>query len=536
MNPANARILVCDDLNPVALDVFRARGLEPTVRTGMDEDQLVEAVAGVHALVVRSATKITRRVIEAADDLRVVGRAGIGVDNVDCTAATERGVVVMNTPTGNATTTAEHAIALMCSLARHIPRADREVRGGSWKKKGLVGSELTGKTLGVIGLGRIGRIVAERAQGLRMQVVAFDPYLAETGQGSPLAGVDLLSLEDLLERADFVTLHVPLSDGTRNLLSYEEFARLKPGARVINASRGGIVDEEAALDALVQGRLAGAAFDVLESEPPAADHPFFARDDVILTPHLGASSTEAQKRVAVDIAEQIANFLVDGVAENAVNAPALDADAIAELAPYLQLAEKIGALLAQRLGEPIRKLEMTVGGDLAALGREHLRLALLVGCLRGTLEPGVNFVNAPILARERGIRVLEDTDDAPTYRPGQLEVRASSRGGSHSRAAAGAVFGREPRLVQLDGVRLDLAPRGELLITRHEDAPGVLGQIGSVLGRHGVNIQRMELGPASPDPSLAAAFLTLDGDPGAEVIAAIRALDPIREVELVHLG
>ncbi len=535
-DPAQARILICDELHPAALDVFRRRGLEPAIRVGMNEDELVEAVAGVDALVVRSATKITRRVIKAADALRVVGRAGIGVDNVDCEAATERGVVVMNTPTGNATTTAEHAIALLCSLARHVPRANARVRGGEWKKKGLMGTELTGKTLGVIGLGRIGRIVAERAQGLRMNVVAYDPFLADAGKSAPLAGVALTNLEDLLATADFITLHVPLSESTRGLLSWEELARVKPGARLINASRGGVVDEEAVLDALVEGRLAGAAFDVLESEPPAPDHPFLARDDVILTPHLGASSSEAQERVAADIATQIADFLLDGVAENAVNAPALGAEAIAEIAPFLLLAEKMGSLLAQRLDGPIRKLELTVGGDIVQHDIEHLRLALLVGCLRRTLQLGVNFVNAPQIARERGIRVLESREDDPYYRQGQIKVRASAPAGGESHLITGAVFGREPRIVRIDDVHLDLPPRGPLLITSHADAPGVVGQIGTILGQHGVNIRRIELGPpAEEGGGLAAGFLTLYEEPGPEVIEAIAALEPIHAVELIHL-
>ncbi|MEM7307589.1 MAG: phosphoglycerate dehydrogenase [Planctomycetota bacterium] len=530
------RVLVCDDLHPLALEELRSRGLVPEVRTGMDEATLVEAARDAEALVVRSATKVTRPVLEAARALRVVGRAGIGVDNVDCAAATERGVVVMNTPTGNATTTAEHALALMVALARHVPRADRQVRGGSWKKKGLMGTELTGKTLGVIGLGRIGRLVAERAQGLKMRVIAYDPYLLQAGGGSPAPGVELLPLNDLLPRADFLTLHVPLSDATRGLISWEELALVKPGARLINASRGGVVDEEAALDALAEGRLAGAAFDVLEQEPPAPDHPFLTRDDVILTPHLGASSSEAQERVAVDIARQIAGFLLDGVAENAVNAPALDAEAIAGLAPFLRLAEKTGSLLAQRLKEPIRKLELTVGGDIQDRDVEHLQLALLVGCLRQALDEGINFVNAPIAARERGVRVLVSREEEPTYTQGQLKVRASTKAGGESHVVKGAVFGRQPRIVRIDGVHLDLPTSGNLLLTSHEDQPGVVGLIGTVLGEHGVNIRRIELGPPLENGGgVAAGFFVLYEMPSPEVIDEIAALAPVREVDLVQL-
>jgi D-3-phosphoglycerate dehydrogenase len=531
-----ARTLICDDLDPRAAEILREAGLDVTVKTGMDEAALIREARDVDALVVRSATRITRKVIEAAPRLRVVGRAGIGVDNVDCEAATERGVVVMNTPTGNATTTAEHAIALLCALARHVPRADRMVRAGGWKKKGgLVGTELTAKTLGVVGLGRIGRLVAERALGLRMKVVAYDPYLAQ-GQASPLAGVELLALAELLARADFLTLHVPLSDATRNLIAWDELALLKPGARLINASRGGVVDEEAVLDALVEGRLAGAAFDVLKDEPPAADHPFLARDDVILTPHLGASSAEAQERVALDIARQIAAFLVDGVAENAVNAPALGPDTIAALAPFLLLAERMGSLLAQLVGGPVRKLEITLGGDVAKDGHEHLKLALLVGALRGSGAEGVNFVNAPLVAAELGLRVLVSINDDAVYRHGEIKARASAKAGGASHVAKGAVFGREPRIVRIDGVHLDLPPKGPLLLTRHADAPGVLGRIGTVLGAHGVNIRRVELGPPTDErDGLACAFLTLYDEPASEVLDALRALEPIRQVDLVRL-
>jgi len=534
--PTSAHILICDDLDAVAHDVFRRRGFRPEIRTGMSESELCDAVRGADAVIVRSATKITRAVLEAADRLKVVGRAGIGVDNVDCRAATERGVVVMNTPTGNATTTAELAIALLCSLARHVPLAARRVREGSWKKKGLVGTELTGKTLGVVGLGRIGRLVAERAQGLELRVVAHDPYLQANDAGSPVPGVELLELDELLARSDFVTLHVPLTDSTRNLISWERLARIKPGARLINASRGGVVDEEAVLDALEEGRLAGAAFDVLEQEPPAPGHPLVARDDVIVTPHLGASSEEAQYKVAEDIAEQIADFLTQGIARNAVNAPVLPPQAMQEMAPFFELAEKMGSLLAQRIGEPIRKLELTVGGEIARHDPDHLGLALVVGVLRETLGANVNFVNAPLFAKERGIRQLHTVDDDPYFRQGQLKARASVRGGGRSHLVAGTVFGRVPRFVRIDDVHLDLPVAGPLLITRHRDLPGVVGQLGTVLGNHGVNIRRIELGPPSRESGgLAAGFLTLYDVPPDAVVDELAALEPVEEVQLIHL-
>ncbi len=513
------------------MDAFKQRGLEPEVKTGLTGDALLEAVRDVDAIVVRSATKITREVIDAAQRLRVVGRAGIGVDNIDLEAATEKGVVVMNTPLGNATTTAELAIALLLSLARHIPRADRMVREGVWKKKLLVGTEITGKTLGVIGLGRIGRIVAERGRGLGMKVVAFDPYL-DKGD-SPLSYVELLDLDELLTRIDFLTVHVPLMPATKNLLSWSEMAKIKPGARLIQASRGGVVDEEAVVDALSNGRLAGAAFDVFVQEPVPADHPLLARDDVVLSPHLGASSTEAQLRVAVDIADGISEFLIDGVAKNAVNAPTIAPEALHELAPFTLLAEKLGSFVAQRLAGPIRKVELTVSGDVTHLGVEHLRLALLVGILKHSLETGVNFVNAPQLAKERGILVLESVQESSTYRQGEIQVSATEKGGSATSAVTGAVFGREPRIIRIDDSRLDLPPRGHLLITRHKDVPGVLGRIGTLLGAHDVNIRRLELGPSAAGP--ATGYLTLEAAPPDEVLAEIRALDGMEEVNYLLL-
>jgi D-3-phosphoglycerate dehydrogenase len=527
------RILICDELAPEAMEAFRRRGLEPEVRTGLVGDELLAAVRDVDAIVVRSATKLTRPVLEAAERLRAVGRAGIGVDNIDLDTATERGVVVMNTPLGNATTTAELALALLLSLARHIPRADASVRAGSWKKKHLLGTEITGKTLGVVGLGRIGRIVAERGRGLGMRVIAHDPYLDKSE--SPLPGVELYDLDELLERVDFLTLHVPLTASTKNLISWRELAHIKPGARLVQASRGGVVDEEAVVDALGSGRLAGAAFDVFSQEPPPADSPLLAREDVIVTPHLGASSAEAQLRVAVDIAECISEFLLEGVATNAVNAPTVSPEALHELAPFTLLAEKLGSFLAQRIGGPIRKVEFTVSGEVTRLGIEHLRLAFLVGMLKDSLADGVNFVNAPSLAKERGILVLESQVDGGAYAQGEIRVQATERDGRGTHSVAGAVFGREPRIIQVEDIRLDLPPTGHLLVTRHQDRPGVLGRIGTLLGKHEVNIRRMELGPPHGKDGLAYGFLTLESQPAAEVMDAIRDLDGLDDVSLLHL-
>lgn len=533
--PAETRILICDDLSSVAVDTFRSRGFEPEVRTGMTEDELVEAIPGVHAMVIRSATKVTRRVLEAADELRVVGRAGVGIDNVDRQAATENGVVVMNTPLGNTVTTAELAISLLCSLSRHIPRADRLTRNGTWKKKGLMGTELTGKTIGVIGLGRIGQVVARRAIGLEMNVIAHDPYITASGGDSPVDSVALLELDELLTQADFVTLHVPLLDTTRNLLSAEKLALMKPGARLINAARGGLVDEVALAAALEEGRLAGAALDVLAEEPPADDHPLMGREDVILTPHLGASSHEAQENVASQVADQISTFFIDGVAHNAVNAPAVSAETLRQIAPYVLLAEKLGAFLRQRSELPVRKLEITVSGETKGAAAEYLSLATLVGLLRSA-EMGANYVNAPLLAAERGIRILNaQGEDAGAYQS-LIKVRASSQGGEESHVVTGTIFGRSPRFVRIDDLHLDLDPSGHLLMTRHHDRPGVMGQLGTRVGEAGVNISRLELGTQEQgETSIALAFFSLDRAPSDELVKELRDLDDIEEVRSIEL-
>jgi D-3-phosphoglycerate dehydrogenase len=529
---AALRVLICDELAPEALEVFSQSGVAAEQAVGLPEAELCARAGDANALVVRSATRVTRKLIQAAPRLEVIGRAGVGVDNVDLEAATERGVVVMNAPTGNTTTTAELAIALLCALARHIPRADRTVRAGKWKQKsGLMGTELCDKTLGVIGLGRIGRVVAERARGLAMHVIAHDPYLA--GQRSPIEGVELIELEELLARADFISLHVPLTEATHHLLDARRLALCRPGARLVNCARGGLVDEVALLRALEEGRLRGAALDVLESEPPPSDHPLFAREDVILTPHLGASSDEAQRSVAIDIARQVCDFLLEGVASNAVNAPPLSKKTLREIAPYISLAERLGRFLAGRSPAPITRLETSLTGDIARTDASHVRLALLVGVLRHAADTPVNYVNAPKLAAEHGLSLVDIADDEPHFLHSRLLVRAHSVAGSW--LVAGTVYGREPRIVRVDDVTLDLPPVGPLLITTHLDQPGVVGQIGTLLGLHGVNIRRVELGPpADGATGIAAGFFTLYGEPPAAAVSEIGALEPMRKVELIH--
>jgi D-3-phosphoglycerate dehydrogenase len=532
--PREERILVCDELSVEALEVLAAYGFAPQVEVGLSEAQLCERVREVDALLVRSATKVTRRVIEAAPKLQVIGRAGVGVDNVDVDAATERGVLVMNAPSGNTTTTAELAVSLLLALARNVVRGDRAVRAGEWKLRGkLAGSEVAGKTLGVIGLGRIGRVVAERGLGLGMSVVAHDPYLH--GAKSPIAAVELLELDELLERADFVTLHVPYSEATRHILSRERIARMKPGARLINCARGGLVDEAALAGALAGGRLRGAALDVFEKEPPPKDHPLLAREDVIVTPHLGASSEEAQRNVALEIAQQIAEFLLEGVARNAVNLPPVSAQTLREIAPYVLLAEKMGSFLAQSAEGPLRTIEVALSGEIARKDAAHVKLALLVGALRHGSDTPLNFVNAPKLAEERGLALVERTDEEQHFLHSLVKARGFARDGS-AHVIAGTVFGREPRIVRIDHNYLSLAPHGPLLVTTHEDQAGVVGLLGTVLGRHGVNIQKIELGPGEKaHDGLARGFLSLYDEPGPAALAEIAALAPVRSARLLRL-
>jgi D-3-phosphoglycerate dehydrogenase len=527
------RVLICDELAPSAVQILQARGLEVETRLGLDEAALCEAVTEFDACVVRSATKITRPVLEASTRLKAVGRAGIGVDNIDRTAATERGVVVMNTPGGNTLSTAELALTLCLSLARHIPAATRRVREGSWNKKGLMGAEMTGKTLGVVGLGRVGGLLAERALGIGMRVVAHDPYLESAGKGSPIAGVELVPFAELVPQVDFISLHVPLLDSTRGMVGAEAMRAMKNTAYIVNTSRGGVVDEAALLEALDAGEIAGAALDVLEVEPPAADNPLLTHEKVVVTPHLGASSAEAQDRVADMIAEQLADYLLDGVARNAVNMPTFGAADMQRIAPALELAERMGSFAVQGLEGPANKVEITAGGALAEFGTQAFELAVLVGVLRHVVGGGVNFVNAPLLAKERGIHVLASCDEESIYHDGHLLVRVECKEGGVQ--VRGALFGNEPHFTRIDGVHVDLLAEGPLLLTRHEDQPGVLGKIGTTLGEHGVNIRRVDLGLSSQRPDgLASAFLRLDRTPEREVIADLESIEPIRWVRCVH--
>lgn len=498
------RILVADDLAEEGLQLLRQCG-EVTVRKGMDESTLREALAGVHALVVRSATQVTERSLELASDLVLVGRAGIGVDNIDVAAATQRGIVVMNTPEAGATTTGEHAIALLMAMARNLAAADASVRSGRWEKSRFTGVEVTGKTLGVLGLGRIGRVVADRGRGLGMVVAAHDPFVSQ--EHAP-AGVRMVTFGELLALSDFLSVHVPLIDASRHLLGRAEFAAMKPGARLVHAARGGIVDEAALCEALQSGHLGGAALDVFETEPLPADSPLRAAPNLLLTPHLGASTHEARKGVSVAMAQQVVMALRDGVVLDGVNVPRVGRSDAALLGPHLTLAQRLASFLAQLFPGRIQRVELRAQGAVATTGLEALGVAAIVGALRPGTGLPVTPVNAQRIAAAAGIATATH---AATWKRDFLhlvQVELEVDGVRH--AATGTVLGhRHGRMVELDGIAMDAIPEPPCLVTFHRDEPGVVGRIGTLLGSLGVNIARMQTCSAG-EPGRALAILQVD--------------------------
>ncbi|HTN52939.1 MAG TPA: phosphoglycerate dehydrogenase [Anaeromyxobacter sp.] len=526
-----ARVLVSDDLSPEAIRILARAGLEVDVKVGLKPAELEEIIGGYDALAVRSATKVNARLLERAARLRVVGRAGVGVDNVDLEAATRRGVVVMNTPGGSSVTVAELALALILAMARHVPAATASVKAGKWEKKRFQGRELAGKTLGVVGIGNIGSVLVDRALAMKMQVIAHDPFISPDAAAK--MGVTLVELDRLWAEADVVSLHVPLTEQTRNLVNATVLARMRKGAVLVNCARGGIVDERALAEALASGHLGGAALDVFEKEPPPHDHPLLALDGFVCTPHLGASTEEAQSAVAVAVAEQLAAFLLHGVVKNAVNAPGLPREVMDQLAPYLPLAEKLGSLAAQLA--PLNPTEVTVevAGEIASGPMRPLAARALVGLLRRFLETPVNEVNAPALARERGIALREVRSAEPQDYASLITVSVRGQGGEAQ--VAGTVYGkREARLVRVGGFRVEAVPEGPVILCENDDAPGVVGNLGTVLGEAGVNIARISLSRRE-DRSRAFAFLNVDSPAGNALLERLRALPHVRSVQAIQL-
>ncbi len=486
------KILISDSMSPKAVEVLKnTPGMDCDVITGLKPEELKAKIKDYHALVVRSATKVTAEIIEAAKNLKVIGRAGTGVDNIDTIAATKRGIVVMNTPGGNTVTTAEHAISMMMSLARKIPQATASMKRGEWEKKKFEGTEVTGKTLGVLGVGNIGSVVASRAMGLRMNVIAYDPFISEEAAGK--LGVTLVSMDELFKRSDFITIHIPLSNETKNIINAEAFKKMKKGVKIINCARGGIVNEKDLAEAVKAKLVSGAAFDVFEKEPPPPDNPLLGLEEVILTPHLGASTHEAQENVAVAIAEQISDYLVNGTIRNAVNVPSIPAELLSAIGPYITLGEKLGSFQGQILKGGIEEVTVEYSGDVVNYDVSPITIACIKGLLDQVLDLYVNFVNAPLVAKERGIKVIEIKSSRSIDFASAITIKVKTK--EEENLVEGALFGKkEPRIVRIDKFFLDAVPDGYLLLLHNEDKPGVIGNVGTLLAANNVNIARLHLG------------------------------------------
>ncbi len=518
------KVLISDALSPAAVQIFKDRGIEPDFQPalGKDKERLAELVGNYDGLAIRSATKVSPKILERAKNLKVIGRAGIGVDNVDIPAATARGIIVMNTPFGNSITTAEHAITLMLALARQIPQADASTQAGKWEKNRFMGVEITGKTLGVIGCGNIGSIVAERALGLKMKVIAYDPYLSP--ERAVDLGVEKVELDELFKRSDFITLHTPLTDKTRNVIDAAAIEKMRKGVRIINCARGGLVDEAALRAALDSGKVAGAAFDVFVTEP-ATENPLFGHPNVVCTPHLGASTSEAQENVALQIAEQMSDYLLRGAITNAVNFPSISAEEAPKLKPFIALAEKLGSFAGQLTETGVHKVQIAYEGAVAQMNTRALTSAALAGLLRPMLGD-VNTVSAPVVAKERGIVVEEMTREMPEDYESLITVTVTTD--RQTRHVSGTVFadGR-PRIVNIKGIRMDAEFGPSMIYITNFDKPGFIGKFSSTLGEAGINIATFHVGRDAPGGN-AIALIEIDGELPPPVLAQVRALPQVQ--------
>jgi D-3-phosphoglycerate dehydrogenase len=519
------KVLIADKMDPKAAAIFRERGIQVDEKPGLAPDELNAIIGDYDGVAVRSSTRVNAVAMDAAlPRLKVIGRAGIGVDTIEVPAASARGIVVMNTPFGNSITTAEHAIAMLFALAREIPQADQSTQSGKWEKNRFMGVELAGKTLGLIGCGNIGSIVADRAHGLKMKVAAYDPFLSP--ERAVELGVDKVELDELLARADFITLHTPLTDQTRNILSRENLAKTKKGVRIVNCARGGLIDEAALKEGLESGHIAGAALDVFTVEP-AKDNPLFGTQGLICTPHLGASTNEAQVNVAIQVAEQMADYLLLGGITNAVNVPSLSAEEAPRLKPYMALAEKLGSLVGQLAHGAIAGLSIETEGAAAELNMKPITGAVLAGFMKVHSDT-VNMVNAPFLAKERGLDVREVRHDREGDYHTLLRVTAQTSAGP--RSVAGTLFGNAaPRLVELFGVKVEADLAGDMLYVVNEDAPGFIGRLGTVLGEAGINIGTFHLGRVEAGGE-AVLLLSVDEPVGPEVIEKVEKLPGVKLV------
>jgi D-3-phosphoglycerate dehydrogenase len=534
MTTAQHKIFVADEVSDSGLQPLRDAGFLVEKRVRLSPSELRAALDGCAGLVVRSETKVTSELMDHATALRVVGRAGVGVDNIDVPAATERGIVVMNAPDGNTITTAEHTIALLIALARRVPQANSSLKSGHWDRKAFIGVELQGKTLGLVGMGRIGRTVAARARAFGMKIVAFDPFIAP--EQARDAEIELTPLDELFATADFITIHTPLTAETRGIIGSEAFARMKKGVRIINCARGGLVDEGALHDAIKSGIVAGAALDVFVQEPPAVDHPLLLLDEVIATPHLGASTTEAQEGVAFTVAEQMRDYLLSGALRGAVNVPSLGTKELAVLRPYIELAEKLGRFQAQLVDSAVREVKLELAGEIVELNAAPVTRSFLAGLLRD-VSARVNAVNAFLIAEERDISVTTSYFRAGADFVPSIRTRVVGAGGEQW--LAGTIFGfgeqaREGRITEIDGFHIEAVPHGHMLVMRNRDVPGVIGRVGTMLGERGVNISRFHLGRRERGGE-AMAVIEVDAALDKEALEALRSLEQIvsaTEIEL----
>lgn len=519
------KVLISDKLSPRAVEIFEQRGVAVDFKPGLDKAELLAIIADYDGLAVRSATKVTEKIINAADNLKVIGRAGIGVDNIDIKAATQRGIIVMNTPFGNSITTAEHAISLMLALARQIPEANNSTKSGKWEKSRFVGVEITGKTLGIIGCGNIGSIVAERALGLKMKIVVYDPFLSP--ERAIQIGVEKVALDALLARSDFISLHTPLTDRTRNILDAAALSKTKPGVRIVNCARGGLIVERALLDALESGQVAGAALDVFSEEPPASS-PLFELEHVVCTPHLGASTAEAQENVALQVAEQMADYLLTGAVSNALNMPSITAEEAPRLTPFVTLAEQLGSFAGQLTQTGLKGVKIEYAGDVAEMNTKALTSAAMAGLLRPLLVD-VNMVSAPAIASERGIAV----DETRQTKRGAYDsyVRLTVVTETQERSVAGTVFSDgKPRIIQIKGINMEAELAPHMIYITNEDKPGFIGALGMTLGDANVNIATFNLGRQTPGGD-AIALVEIDEPLPLPVLNRIAALPHVVQVE-----
>ncbi len=524
------RVLVSDELSETAVQIFRDRGVEVDYmpKLGKDKEALAAIIDQYDGLAIRSATKATDKLLEKATRLKVIGRAGIGVDNVDIPAASKKGVIVMNTPFGNSITTAEHAIAMMFACARQLPEANASTQAGKWEKSRFMGVELFNKTLGVIGAGNIGGIVCDRAVGLKMKVVAYDPFLSE--ERAKQLGVTKVELDDLLFRADFITLHVPLTDKTRNILSAENLAKTKKGVRIINCARGGLIDEAALAEALKSGHVAAAALDVFEVEP-ATENPLFGLPNVVCTPHLGASTTEAQENVALQVAEQMSDYLLTGAVSNALNMPNVTAEEAAVMGPWIKLAGHLGAFIGQMTDEPIKAINILYDGTVAGMNLAALNSAVIAGVLK-TQNPDINLVSAPVVAKDKGIQISTTRQEKTGVFDAYIKVTMVTD--KRERSVAGTCFSDgKPRFIQIKGINIDAEIGAHMLYTTNEDVPGIIGLLGMTMGKNNVNIANFTLGRSGVGQD-AIAILYLDNPLDTKVIETLEATGMFSQVKALE--